>query len=30
VPTFWTLIGGSIVISAVLLKSLSELRKVNI
>ena len=30
VPTFWTLIGGSIVILAVLLKSLSELRKVNI
>ena len=30
VPTFWTLIGGSIVVSAVLLKSLSELRKVNI
>ncbi len=30
VPTRWTLIGGSIVISAVLLKSVSELRKVKI
>lgn len=28
VPTSWTLIGGSIVVSAVLLKSASELRKV--
>ena len=30
VPTSWTLVGGSIVISAVFLKSVSELRKANI
>jgi drug/metabolite transporter (DMT)-like permease len=30
VPTNWTLVGGTIVILAVVLKSLSELRKLNI
>jgi hypothetical protein len=30
VPTSWTLVGGSIVISAVFLKSVSELRKAKV